>query len=184
MKTTLALILCLMLSGAALAEQPAKAGNVLSTESVEAKAGTSFSVKVNLSSVDTMVAIQVPIYFRSETTDLTCDSVSFLKTRLQDQSMSFSRIDSVGKVVFFAFMAMTQTDPQKPMLNPGDGPIGIIWFTAKKDIKPGTVTLESGPNAYLAHEFIDYSYHFWKMTPEDLTKDVDCTFKPGTITIK
>lgn len=184
MKKALVLISILMLSAAALAEDAVTKGNVCSTESVEAQKGSSFPVKVLLTNIDTLIAIQVPIYYRSEDVDLVCDSISFVGTRLQGQTASFFKIEPVGKVAFFAFMSMIQIDPAKQMLAPGKGPIAVMWFTAGKDIKSGKVTLDSGPNAYLPHEYVDYSYHFWSRTVEDLTKDVVCAFTPGYITVK
>jgi len=182
LKKALVLIVVILLASTALADDVV---NFLTTESVEAKKGTSFPVKVNLKNQDQLVAMQVPIYYRSEDVDLVCDSISFVDTRLADQSLSFYRIEPVGKVAFFAFMAMTQLDPTKPELLPGDGTVAVMWFTAGKDIKSGTVTLESGPQAYFPHEWIDYSYHFWiNPSPEESTQDVECKYTAGTIKIK
>ena len=185
MRKTLVLLMVFLLSGAALAGDTENPGNVLTAENVEINKGSVFPVKVLLANVDSLIAIQVPFYYRSEDVDLVCDSITFQGTRLAEQSLSFFKIEPVGKVAFFAFMSMTQLDPSKPMLIPGDGPIAVMWFTAGKEIKSGKVMLDSGPHVYYPHEWIDYSYHFWvKSTGEDVTRDVDCAYKPGYITVK
>ena len=183
MKKPLLLILILMLSGIASAGD--NNSNTCYVEDIQVKKGTSFSVPVILDNADSLIAIQLPIYYRSEDIDLVCDSVTFAGTRLAGESLTFFKIEPVGKVVFFAFMSMIQIDATKTMLNPGKGPIADLWFTAGKDIKSGKVTIESGPQAYYPHEWIDYSYHFWIRTDgPDLTADVDCEFKQSQITVK
>jgi len=174
----------LLIYGMAWADEPDETPNYCYSESVLATKGTSFPVKIMLHNIDTLIAVQVPFYYRSENVDLTCDSISFYNTRLKDQSLSFHLIEPKTKVALFAFISMVSLDPSKPTLLPGDGPIAVIWFTAGKDINSGTVKIESGPHAFYPHEWIDYSYHFWQSTENDLTRDVDVDFRPGTITIK
>jgi hypothetical protein len=185
LKKVFLVAILLALSAVSFAEEEINGGNVLYTENVEANKGSSFPVSVSLRNIDTLVAIQVPIYYRSENVNLVCDSIAFVDTRLGEQPLSFSKIEPVGKVAFFAFMAMSQLDESKPMLNPGDGPIATLWFTAAGDIKAGVVTLDSGPHAYYPHEWIDYSYHFWVLQEGvESTLEVDCAYKPSTITVK
>ncbi|MEE9553493.1 MAG: hypothetical protein V3W18_04275 [candidate division Zixibacteria bacterium] len=183
MRKSLVLILIVALSGIASAGDSGK--NICYTEDIEVKKGTSFAVPIILDNSDSLVALQLPVYYRSEDVDLVCDSVSFVDTRLAGESMTFFKIEPVGKVAFFVYMSMIQIDPTKSLLNSGKGPIAKLWFTANSDIKPGKVTIDSGPHAYYPHEWIDYGYHFWVMgAGEELTIDVDCEFKPGNITVK
>ena len=160
--------------------QTAKKQNVCYAEDVQAVKGTSFPVKVFVANIDTLAGMQVPIYYRSEDVDLKCDSVTFNGSRCAGFALSDSKIEPKGKTVYFAFI--NQTDPSKdiPPLIPGEGLVATLWFTAPKDIKAGKVMLESGPNVYLPHEKIDYSFLFW--TPE--AEQVDCLYKAGYITVK
>ncbi len=155
-------------------------GNVCYTESVEVSKGTSFPVRVFVNNTDTLAGMQVPIYYRSEDVDLVCDSVSYVGSRCEAFSLSHSMIEPVGKVVFFAFISMTDPAREVAPLYPADGLVATLWFTAGKDIKSGKVELYSGPNAIYPHDKIDYSYLFW--TPGAEQKD--CLYRPGYITIK
>ena len=156
------------------------AGNTCKAESVTAEKGTSFSVKVFVHNVDTLAGMQVPIYYRSENVNIVCDSISFVGSRCADFALELPLIEPVGKTAFFAFISMTDPEVEHPPLYPGDGLVASLWFTAPADTKAGTVDLSSGPNAIYPHDKIDYSYLFW--TP--LADQVECTYIPGTVTIK
>ncbi len=75
----------LLVMGSALAENSAKHGttNVVSVGTATARAGESFAVKVNITNADTLAGAQVPIFYRSETAQLICDSVSFAGSRVE-----------------------------------------------------------------------------------------------------
>ena len=182
MKKTLILILLMSLPGFALAQEEQKEikGNTCYTESVEVEKGTSFPVKVFVNNVDSLAAFSVPIYYRSETVDLQCDSVTFHGSRAEYFSLSFFKIEPVGKVVFFAFLWVTDPDREVPPLEPGEGMVAELWFTAPKDIKAGKVELDSGPNAFFPHEYVNYTYEF--TTP--LATGADFEYMPGYITVK
>lgn len=182
MKKALVLILLLILPGYALAQEGQKEikANTCYTESVDVEKGTSFPVKVFLNNVDTLAAFSVPIYYRSETVDLKCDSVTFHGSRSEYFSLSFFKVEPVGKVVFFAFLWVTDPDQEVPPLEPGEGMVAELWFTAPEDIKAGKVELDSGPNAFFPHEHVDYSYEF--TTP--MATEVDFEYTPGHITVK
>lgn len=183
LRNLLVLILIAALSGIASAGDSGK--NTCYAEDIDVKKGTSFNVPIMLDNADSLIAIQLPVYYRSEDVDLVCDSISFVDTRLAEESLTFFKIEPVGKVAFFAYMSMVQIDDKKTLLNSGKGPIARLWFTAGNDIKSGKVMLDSGPHAYYPHDWIDYSYHFWIMgSPEELTVDIDVEFKPGYITVK
>jgi hypothetical protein len=156
------------------------AGNVCYTENVEVTRGNAFGVRVFVKNADTLAGMQVPIYFRSETVNLKCDSVSFAGSRCAAFALNDSKIEPVGKTVYFAFIAVVDASQNVPPLLPGDGLVATLWFTAPKDIKPGKVKLDSGPNAFYPHEKIDYSFLFW--TPA--AQQVDCVYKEAYITVK
>ena len=155
-------------------------GNICYTESVEVEKGTSFPVKIFVNNVDTLAGMQVPIYYRSEKVDLKCDSISFNGSRCSEFALNLPLIEPVGKTAFFAFISMTDPEEEHPPLFPGDGMVATFWFTAPKDVKSGKVELSSGPNAIYPHDKIDYSYLFWTPAAEQ----VECTYKPGFITVK
>ncbi len=182
MKKALVLILLMSLPGLVLAQEEQKEikGNTCYTESVEVERGTSFPVKVFVNNVDSLAAFSVPIYYRSDTVNLQCDSVTFHGSRAEYFSLSFFKIEPVVKVVFFAFLWVTDPEDVIPPLEPGEGMVAELWFTAPKDIKAGKVELESGPNAFFPHEHVDYSYEF--TTP--LAVEADCEYMPGYISVK
>jgi len=182
LKRLLIVVLVLGLWGVLAAEEKAapKDQNVCYVESVEINKGTSFPVKVNVSNVDTLAGMQVPIYYRSEDIEIKCDSVSFIGSRCANFGLSDYKIEPVGKTVYFAFIYMVDPNQEVAPLLPGDGLVATLWFTAPDDIKSGKLALESGPNAFLPNPKIDYGYHFW--TPSAL--EVDCSFQPAAITIK
>ncbi len=187
LKKTIVLILVISLSGFALAQEEKKEikkkeikRNTCYTESVEVEKGTSFPVKVFLNNLDTLAAFSVPIYYRSDTVDLKCDSVTFHGSRAEYFAMSFFKIEPVGKVAFFAFLWVTEPSQDAPPLDPGEGMVADLWFTAPDDVKAGKVELKSGPNAFFPHEYIDYSYEFTTPT----ATEVDFDYVPGYITVK
>lgn len=174
--------LTFILAGSVLAqdERGAVRENICYTESVEAESGTSFAVGVYVSNVDTLVGMQVPIYYRSDDVDLRCDSVSFVGSRCRDFSMNFFKIDPEEKVVFFALLNINDPEKGVPALYAGDGLVASLWFTAPGDGGPGRVVLESGPDAYLPHDRINYGYLFWNPA----AVQVKCSYKPGNISLK
>lgn len=155
-------------------------GNVCYTESVEATKGSSFPVKVFVNNVDTVVAFSVPIYYRSDEVDLKCDSVTFHGSRAEHFSLSFFKIEPVGKVVFFAFLWVTDPEQDVPPMPPGNGLVAEVWFTAPEKISSGKVELASGPNAFFPHEYVSYGYEFTGPTADKL----DFKYMPGYITVK
>lgn len=174
--------LVLALAGSALPqdEHGAVKENICYTESVEAERGTSFAVTVYVSNLDTLAGMQVPIYYRSDEVDLSCDSVTFGGSRCESFSMNFSRIEPEEKIVFFALLDMSDLEKRELALYPGDGPVARLWFTAPESNNPGRVTLESGPDAYLPHDRINYGYLFWNPA----AVQVKCSYRPGIITLK
>ena len=161
-------------------KQAMPAGNVCYTENAEAVRGGVLGVKVFIKNADTLGGMQVPIYYRSEDVNIKCDSVSFAGSRCIEFALNDSKIEPVGKTVYFAFIAVVDPSQNVQPLLPGDGLIATLWFSIPKDCKPGKIKLDSGPNAFYPHEKIDYSFLFW--TPA--AQQVDCSYKEGYITIK
>ena len=155
-------------------------GNSCYTESIEAQRGTSFAVKVYVNNVDTLVGMQVPIYYRSGDLNLSCDSVTFDESRCHGFSLRFFKIEPDEKIVFFAVLNISDPDKGTPVLYAGDGPVARLWFTVPEDSHPGKVVLESGPDAYFPDDQINYGYLFW--TPAGI--QVKCRYLPGNITLK
>jgi hypothetical protein len=155
-------------------------GNVCYTENVEVTKGSSFGVKVFVRNIDTLAGMQVPIYYRSETVNLKCDSVSFIGSRCINFALNDKKFEPIGKTVYFCFIAVVDPSQNVKPLAPGDGLVATLWFTAPKDIASGKVKLDSGPNAFFPHEKIDYSFLFW--TPA--AQQVDCSYKEAYISVK
>ncbi len=158
----------------------AAASNTCYTENVTARPGTSFPVEVFLTNSDTLVGMQVPICYRSDDVDLTCDSVSFAGSRCRGFTVQFFKIEPREKIVFFA-MLNTGLSPGLPAaLNPGKGRVATLWFTAPEHSGVGEVVLKSGPGVRFPHERINYGYLFWN--PSAI--QVECRFEAGNITLK
>ena len=85
-----------------------------------------------------------------------------------------------GQSCILCVLWVTDPDQDVPPLEPGEGMVAELWFTAPKDIKAGKVELESGPNAFFPHEHVDYSYEF--TTP--LAVEADFEYMPGYISVK
>lgn len=182
MRKSLAFVMVIGICGTLAAEEGAAppSKNVCYLESVEVNKGASFPVGVFVNNVDTLAGMQVPIYYRSEDINIICDSVTFDGSRCVKFGFNDFKIEPVGKTVYFAFIYMVDPNKEVDPLMPGDGKVATLWFTAPKDAKSGKLSLESGPNAYLPNPRIDYGYHFW--TPSAL--EVDCEYKPATVTVK
>ncbi len=174
------LVVALATSAMAQNEYVATGENLCYTESIEVERGASFAVRVYVNNTDTLVGMQVPIYYRSDDMNLRCDSVTFDESRCQDFSMTFFKIEPDEKVVFFALLNMNNPEKGRAALYPGKGPVARLWFTAPEDGASGDVALESGPDAHFPHDRINYGYLFW--TPAAI--QVKCDYSPGNITLK
>jgi len=185
LKALLISLLLLLMVGVCFADDDAGEviQNVCYTESVEVEKGESFPVKVFLANADTLEGMQVPIYYRSEDVKLSCDSITFTDSRCEMYPIATSQIDSLGRVAFFAFVAMSMTNVKIDPLFSGEGLVAILWFTVPEDANSGKVELYSGENAVLYHPKVDYSYMFWTPGPENPEKK-DFLYKPGYITVK
>jgi hypothetical protein len=106
--------------------------------------------------------------------------VTFDESRCQDFSMNFFMIEPDEKVVFFALLDVNDLGKGASLLFPGDGLVARLWFTAPRDSSPGKIVLDSGPDARLPHDRINYGYLFW--TPSAV--QVKCRYSPGNIALK
>ena len=185
MKLFFTFLLVLLMAGASFAQDDTAAAkrNLCYTQDIEVEKGTSFPVNVYLNNVDTLAGMQVPVYYRSEEVDLTCDSITIAGSRCADFALNTTKIEPIGKVAFFAFIAMIDPDKDVPPLYPGDGQVATLWFTAPEDVKSGKVELYSGENAILPHPKIDYSFLFWTPGPP-VPEQKECDYKAGYITVK
>jgi hypothetical protein len=59
-------------------------GNVVWMYDVNANPGESFPLQVYLTNIDTLAGVQIPLFFRSDSISLICDSVSFVGSRLEN----------------------------------------------------------------------------------------------------
>jgi hypothetical protein len=183
----LSALLCLFLAGSAPAEKekakkPKYTTNTVYLDKVTAAPGEHFGVKVYLFSTDTLAGMQVPIFFRSETIDLYCDSVSFEGSRCQYMMFEDVKIpeDEEGKqtkVVYFSFI--NTIDPEKYIdpLPPGEGLVATIYFTVPKDAPEGVVPLTRG---MIPHPHISFIFSVW----DHYGEEADGTFEENEIIIK
>ena len=178
------LFLCLTLGTGlqawAQGEKAVVSPNTCYTEDVLARTGASFSVGVYLNNADTLVGMQVPIYYESDDVNLICDSVSFAGSRCRGFSVQFFKIDPDAKIVFFAMLNTGASSDLPAALYPGKGKVATLWFTAHAKSGVGTVVLRSGPGVRFPHERINYGYLFWKPS----AAQVDCRYEAGNITLK
>lgn len=156
-------------------EGAGKTGNTCYTESVTARKGVPFGVGVYVNNRDTLAGMQVPIYYRSDSIELRCDSVNFAGSRAVSFNISDFKIEQESQIVYFVLI-----DTGGKTLPPGDGLVATLWFTPLKSSQSGKVELFSGPDAFLADSNIDYSYLFWLPS----AKQVECEYKAGYITVK
>jgi hypothetical protein len=182
--SSMMMFLCLVggawTSGQAQGDAKAGVSNSCYTEDVVARRGTSFPVGVFVDNSDTLVGMQVPIYYKSDDVDLICDSVSFAGSRCRGFSVQFFKIDPREKIVFFA-MLNTGLSPEMPAtLPPGKGRVATLWFTVAENSGAGDVVLRSGPDVRFPHERINYGYLFWNPS----AVQVECRYDAGNIALK
>jgi hypothetical protein len=179
-----ALFFCLLCGMVTRAWAQGGGGNVSSntcyTEDVLAGPGTSFSVGVYVDNSDTLVGMQIPVYYKSDDVNLICDSVSFAGSRCRGFSVQFFKIDPDGGIVFLAMLNTGASSDLPGALYPGKGKVATLWFTAPAKSGVGTVVLQSGPDVRFPHERINYGYLFWKPS----AAQVDCRYEAGNITLK
>jgi hypothetical protein len=111
-------------------------------------------------------AITVPLKFSSS--DLICDSVSFVGTRISDAPLKGDTIDNVNGTIQFYAVTFTQIDP-------GSGLVANLFLTVKQNAPLQTVEIDtfstSNPSV-----FLDFTYTF--------SVDMTPAFVKGGITIK
>lgn len=111
-------------------------------------------------------AITVPLKFTSS--DLVCDSVSFVGTRISDAPLKGDTIDNVNGTIQFYAVSFTQ-------INSGSGLVANLFFTVGQNAPLQTVEIDtfstSNPSV-----FLDFTYTF--------SVDMAPAFVKGGITIK
>lgn len=110
-------------------------------------------------------AITVPLKFSSS--DLICDSVSFVGTRISDAPLKGDSIDNVNGTVKFYAVTFTQ-------INPGSGLVANLFFTVRQSASLQALEIDtfSTSNPLV---FLDFTYTF--------SVDMTPAFVKGGITI-
>jgi len=166
-------VILLLSSASSLAGDSDK--NTCYTGNVSVNKGSVISVGVYVNNIDTVAGMQVPIYFKSNSVKLICDSVSFAGSRCSDFRIKDSEIDTAGRTAYFALIGTADR-----VLPPGDGLVATLWFSCPPETAGGRVELYSGPNAYLSDDYIDFNYLFWLPS----SRQIEFEYKAGHITVK
>lgn len=154
--------------------------NTVYFDTVTAKPGEHFAVKAYLYNVDTLSGLQVPIFFRSETINLWCDSVSVEGSRCKYfmfDDIKLPQTEKDDKVAYFSFIDTVNPKVFVNPLPPGDGLLATIYFTAPKDCPEGTVSLIRG---MIPHPHISFIFSLW----DPMGDEIDSEFIPSEIIIK
>ena len=111
-------------------------------------------------------AMVIPLKFSSS--DLICDSVSFVGSRIADAPLKGDTIDNVNRTIKIYAVSFTQ-------INSGSGLVANLFFTVKQNAPLQTVEIDtfstSNPSV-----FLDFTYTF--------SVDMTPAFVKGGITIK
>ena len=109
-------------------------------------------------------AITVPLKFSSS--DLVCDSVSFVGSRVSDAPLKGDSVDNVNRTIKIYAVSFTQ-------INPGNGLVANLFFTVKQNAPLQTVEIDTFSTSEI---FLDFTYT-WAV-------DMIPAFVKGGITIK
>lgn len=140
--------------------------DTLRVGNVTAYPGSKVCVPVYAFNDEDLGAITLPLKFSSS--DLFCDSVSFVGTRVSDAPLKGGEIDSLNRTIKIYAMTFTQ-------ISSGSGLVANMWFKIRDDALPQTVEIDTfsttEPSVYLTFVYT------WaeEMTP---------AFVKGEITIK
>ena len=157
----LTLLIGLMLIVSVSAEKPKFTTNTVYMDTVTAKPGEQFAVKVYLFNVDTLAGCQVPVFFRSENIDLWCDSISFVDSRMKGFAFDDIKLPMEpkdDKVAYFSFINTIDPKVYVNPLPPGDGLLATLYFSAPKDCPSGTVPLTRG---MIPHPHLSFIFAVW-----------------------
>ncbi len=111
-------------------------------------------------------AITVPLKFASS--DLICDSVSFVGTRVSDAPLKGDSIDNVNGTIKLYAVTFTQIDP-------GSGLVANLYFRVKPDAPLQTIEIDTFSTSDPL-VFLDFTYTF--------SVDMIPAFVKGSVTIK
>jgi F0F1-type ATP synthase assembly protein I len=204
----IACVMVLVLFGLSIAvEKPATKFNEVVVSKAVVKPGETVAIAVNLVNSDTLAGAQVPIFYRSETIKLICDSVSFaggLTEKFQfhdikiplicekcetryinptkipgicDNEKCGGKLVNKDQVVFFSVINITDPSKEIAPMYPGKGLLATIYFTAPKDSPKGVVKLVRG---MIPDKAVDYTFSVWNTTGVDQ----ECKFVDGAIEVK
>jgi hypothetical protein len=174
--SVLILAICLIIGSQASAEKARYQTNTLYFDTVTAKPGEHFAVGVYMFNTDSLAGMQVPIFYRSDTIKLYCDSISFANSRCDYFMFKDVKIPDNDLVAYFCFINTVDPKNLKDPLPPGDGLVATIYFTAPEDCPAGTVKLTRG---MIPHPFISFIFAVWNSIGDDL----DANFEESEITI-
>jgi len=175
--SVLILAICLLFNAPSMAENAKYQTNTIYFDSVTAKPGEHFAVGVYLFNIDSLAGMQVPIFYRSETIKLYCDSISFAGSRCDYFMFKDPKIPEDDQVAYFGFINTIDPKQLEDPLPPGDGLVATIYFSAPEDCPAGTVKLTRG---MIPHPFISFIFAVWNSIGDEL----DATFEEGMITIE
>lgn len=108
--------------------------DTLRVGNVTAYPGSKVCVPVYAFNDENLGAIVVPLRFSSS--DIYCDSVSFVGTRVADAPLKGGEIDSLNRTI--KIYAMTFT-----LISSGSGLVTNMWFKIKDDALPQTVEIDT-----------------------------------------
>ena len=109
---------------------------------VQKEKSNKVEAKVFLFNDEDLAALTVPLKFGdSKKSSLYCDSVSYVKTRVDYFSWKTGWIDSTANTVLIGLIA--DLSGKKPPLKPGSGQIATVYFSVKKGAKPTEVVLDT-----------------------------------------
>jgi hypothetical protein len=119
-----------------LAQTPDTVGVVdtLRVGKVTAYPGSEVCVPVYAFNDEDLGAITVPLKFSSS--DLFCDSVSFVGTRISDELLKGGEIDNVNRTIKIYDISTTQ-------ISSGNGLIANMWFKIDNNALPQTVEIDT-----------------------------------------
>ncbi|MCP4580891.1 MAG: hypothetical protein GY839_04690 [candidate division Zixibacteria bacterium] len=176
----LTLLVCFLAASIALADSENYKTNTVYLDKVTAKPGEHFAVKIYLFNTDTLSGCQIPVFYRSENIDLYCDSISIVGSRMEYfmfDDIKLPQTEEDDKVAYISFIDTINPKVYVDALQPGDGLVATVYFTAPEDAPEGVVKLTRG---MIPHPHISFIFAVW----DPMGNEVDGDFIDGEIIIK
>lgn len=146
---------------------PTTAHDTVSVAAVSSGLGKQVAVNIRYTNFTTTSAISLPLHFTG--TDITCDSVSFVGSRVLGYTVHEATIDNTAKTIAIKAIPLTL-----PFLDGGTGLLAKAYFTVGASAPNQTATIDSG--------FISPSYDFIFSDENGGTKKTE--FVAGGITVQ